>query len=99
MRIPCGRVLGHGDSCVDGHLCDSCQALLVIRAETLEIAAKVADSRAMIDGDCERLGPLDYETGVRECSLEGRGSCLCAERMEEAEKIAEMIRDLKGKRP
>jgi len=23
-RVPCGRVLGHGEFCEKGHLCDSC---------------------------------------------------------------------------
>lgn len=98
MRIPCGRVLGHGDSCVEGHLCDSCQELLIIRSETLEAAAKIADARGDAQADCDRLGPMDPETGVRECSLEPRGGCLCAERIEEAEEIAKRIRALKATR-
>ena len=25
MKIPCGRTLGHGESCVEGYLCDVCE--------------------------------------------------------------------------
>ena len=67
------------------------------RDAALEDAAKIAEGRAEIPADCERLGPMDWETGVRECSRESRGGCLCAERLEEAEEIARLIRALKGK--
>ena len=68
------------------------------RDAALEDAAKIADARAEIPADCERLGPMDWETGVRECSRESRGgACLCQEHLEEAEEIARLIRALKGK--
>ena len=68
------------------------------RDAALEDAAKIADRRVEI-ADCERLGPMDPETGVRECSLEARGGdCVCATRSEEAEEIARLIRAKKGAR-
>ncbi len=30
-RIPCGQTLGHGESCCEGHLCDSCQEIVALR--------------------------------------------------------------------
>lgn len=42
--------------------------------------------------DCECLGHLDLETGVRECSLETRGGdCLCGVADQMADEIANEI--------
>lgn len=27
MKIPCGRITGHGECCVEGRLCDQCHEL------------------------------------------------------------------------
>lgn len=59
----------------------------------LEAAAKLADRRAALQIECERLGFPCPETGISECHLEARGrDCLCQERIEEAEEIARLIR-------
>lgn len=28
LCIPCGQVLGHGECCVEGHMCDQCEYIL-----------------------------------------------------------------------
>ena len=61
----------------------------------IEAAMAVADKRAILPGDCEQLGPLDPETGVRDCAQERRDmTCWCEERAQEAEAIREGIRTL-----
>jgi hypothetical protein len=30
-RIPCGRTLGHGERCCEGHLCDQCEERTKLR--------------------------------------------------------------------
>lgn len=68
----------------------------MVRREALEEAAKAADKRCMLPGDCEHLGSMDWETGARECALEMRDeTCPCWERADEAEKIRDAIRALK----
>ena len=79
----------HAHFCPGRFRADAVKAL----AEVIERAAKVADKRAE-PSECENLGDMDPETGVRECLLDGRGNCLCLERQEEAEKIASEIRAL-----
>lgn len=41
MNIPCGRVMGHGESCSTGYLCDSCQALS--RMQWISVADRLPD--------------------------------------------------------
>ena len=31
INVPCGRTTGHGESCCEGHLCDQCWKLRIIR--------------------------------------------------------------------
>jgi hypothetical protein len=59
----------------------------------LEQAVKLALVVHSMPSECESLGGMDPETGVSECAMETRGDiCLCAERIEEADKIAARIR-------
>ncbi len=37
-EIPCGRVMGHGESCTEGYLCDSC-----VRIKQLENTRRIGD--------------------------------------------------------
>ena len=30
-RVPCGNIMGHGESCVHGHLCNSCEEIQRLR--------------------------------------------------------------------
>lgn len=32
-NIPCGKTLGHGESCVSGHMCDHCNYILSLEQE------------------------------------------------------------------
>jgi hypothetical protein len=41
IRIPCHQVLGHGDYCSKGHLCDSCEEILQLREEIKELKSLV----------------------------------------------------------
>jgi hypothetical protein len=59
IRIPCGRVMGHGESCSDGYLCDSCKALSITRRLIIEFDAGELD----ITGRTEIGAPWDYEQG------------------------------------
>ena len=60
-----------------------------------DAAAKVADRKAVVDGDCDQLGPTDWETGVRECALDLRDEvCPCSERAQAAEAVRDAIRAL-----
>ena len=43
-KIPCGRVLGHGESCCDGHLCDTCERILRLLAENALLRKIKAES-------------------------------------------------------
>lgn len=70
-------------------------AIRATRTAAFAEAAKIAGQRLSRANDCEMLTGEDPETGVTECRLEARGhSCICAERMEEAEKIRDGIRAL-----
>lgn len=47
LKIPCGQVLGHGEYCVKGHMCDQCtyinQLELYIKSiedKTLELTSR-----------------------------------------------------------
>ena len=61
----------------------------------IEAAAKAADRRTMLDGDCDQLGPTDWETGVRECALDLHDQvCPCLERARAAEAVRDDIRAL-----
>lgn len=31
MKVPCGKVLGHGERCCDEYLCASCEEILRLR--------------------------------------------------------------------
>lgn len=62
--------------------------------DPMERAAKLAETRStqVWDG-CENLGPMDMETGSRDCALETRGgSCLCQERFEALDALASELR-------
>jgi hypothetical protein len=73
----------------DAIVADKAAAVAAERERCAKLAGKAAESV-----DCDRLGFMDMETGVRECSLEVRGSsCLCVERQEAAEAIAVAIRE------
>lgn len=30
LKVPCGQVLGHGEFCVKGHLCDQCDYIIAL---------------------------------------------------------------------
>lgn len=67
---------------------DLAALLAAVREKALREAAEVADRGRMLPGDCEHLGPTDWETGVRKCALEMRDEiCPCWERADEAEKV------------
>jgi len=42
VRIPCGRVLGHGLSCSEGYYCDQCEYIL-----ELEWIAKIKELKLL----------------------------------------------------
>jgi hypothetical protein len=64
------------------------------RKTLMEEAARALQNIDQFDG-CEKLGFMDFETGVRECALDVRGgNCLCAERDEAITKAVEKIRAL-----
>jgi hypothetical protein len=39
--VPCGRTLGHGESCSEGYLCEACD-LLIKAADEIERLQRVA---------------------------------------------------------
>ncbi|MEQ1653818.1 MAG: hypothetical protein ABL897_15150, partial [Hyphomicrobium sp.] len=55
-----------------------------------ERCAEIAERRVNAPPECEHVGPMDWETGARECQR--RHDCLCDERTEEAAEIAAAIR-------
>jgi len=58
----------------------------------LRVASLFADKASELQ-ECEMLGYMDPETGMRECSLDVRGSdCLCIIRSETAECLRDTIR-------
>lgn len=57
----------------------------------LKVAAMFAH-KAMELPDCEQLGPVDWETGQRECALERRGDCICNVQSETAELLRDTLR-------
>jgi hypothetical protein len=64
------------------------------RKVVLEEAASALHNIDQFDG-CEKLGFMDWETGVRECAIDVKGeNCLCAERDEAITKAVEKIRAL-----
>ncbi len=63
-----------------------------------EQVAKIVRWRIDNPDDCEKLEPMDPETGVRECLLDLHGGdCLCATQREEAELIEQRILALSNK--
>ena len=64
-------------------------AKVIAGQDEREACARVADFRALYQPECEHVGSMDMETGVRECSLE---NCLCDVRSEEAAEVAAAIR-------
>ena len=59
----------------------------LINAER-EACAKLADRKNDFS-DCEELGAMDHETGMREC---GARECFCEPKIEHGEEIAALIR-------
>lgn len=72
-----------------------------VRAAAMEEAVKHAKKRSLQVWDsCENIGMMDPETGVRECTAETRGGgCLCTERFETLESIANELRALAAAPP
>lgn len=42
-RIPCRKTLGHGESCCDGYLCDSCREILNLRRRISNLERAAAE--------------------------------------------------------
>ena len=58
------------------------------RSVEREACAKLIECNSEF-GDCEALGTMDPETGVKEC---GARDCLCEPRIEHGEKLAALVR-------
>ncbi len=46
--IPCGKTLGYGETCCEGHLCDSCSELTTLRelnSDLMNLVGILADKR------------------------------------------------------
>ena len=41
-KVPCGQNMGHGSSCTDGYLCDSCERITELEAKLAEIGKLIA---------------------------------------------------------
>ncbi|KKK92810.1 hypothetical protein LCGC14_2699210 [marine sediment metagenome] len=63
-NIPCGRTLGHGENCCDGHLCDSCREIESLRAEP-RTAFMAGHAAGYCDGDGVHCWPLDKESAEK----------------------------------
>lgn len=74
-KIPCGRTLGHGESCCEGHLCDGCQRIAELEAENQALKeaiewallrqANVADYAVSDDSDTYYIRWLDEPTKLK----------------------------------
>lgn len=85
-----GRIWGEGGD-LSSALCDNLIAAAVHK-ERKRCAAIARRKAAHAYDDCECLGIMDPETGIRECSLEVRGGdCLCQVAEEMANEIANEI--------
>lgn len=67
QRIPCGKTLGHGESCMEGNMCDQCERitdLIKIRDGLLKWK-KVIDEQLVI----HNLGTADSYEGKESQAL------------------------------
>ena len=48
-RVPCGKTTGHGDSCVEGHLCDPCVTILRLRLVIVDLIDVCNEAQKLTD--------------------------------------------------
>jgi hypothetical protein len=61
-KIPCGRTLGHGESCVSGHLCDQCTYISMLKRRC-EAAERVIHT---MYGEEEDRAFKEWQSSVKE---------------------------------